>query len=98
MMKMVLAAALLALSACATPDPVTGAAITWRCDGGASFTAQDTEGGDAVVTAGGRTYHVRGVMAASGERFTGGGVEYWQHGDEAMLNGAQGGPYANCKQ
>jgi len=52
--------------------------------------------GHAEVFAGGQTYDLPGVVAGSGTRYTNGTVEYWEHGNEAMLNGAQGGPYSNC--
>jgi membrane-bound inhibitor of C-type lysozyme len=57
-----------------------------------------TANGDAEVFAGGRVYRLPGVQAASGLRYTDGNVEYWEHGDEAMLNGAHGGPYNNCRR
>ena len=97
MNKLLIAAAALALSACATDDAATGPSITWRCDAGATFSARMTAGGNAEVIAGGQTYHLPGVPAGSGTRYTNGPVEYWQHGDEAMLNGASGAPYANCR-
>jgi membrane-bound inhibitor of C-type lysozyme len=97
-------AALLVLCGCAggvavggPADPPAGAPVAWRCDNGVSFSARMTEGGSAEVTAGGRVYYVRGVMSASGNRYKSGGVEYWAHGDEAMLSGAAGGPYENCR-
>jgi membrane-bound inhibitor of C-type lysozyme len=55
-------------------------------------------GGNANVFAGGQTYTLPGVPTGSGTRYTNGAVEYWEHGDEAMLNGAQGGPYTNCRR
>lgn len=98
MNKILLAAALLALSACATNDAPTGESIVWRCDGGASFSARLTSEGNAEVAAGGHTYRLPGVIAGSGVRYFDGHVEYWEHGGEAMLNGAAGGPYANCRR
>ena len=53
-----------------------------------------TEAGNAEVFAGGQVYDLPGVIAGSGTRYTNGSVEYWEHGNEAMLNGAAGGPYA----
>jgi len=92
----VLAAA--ALSACAsTPAPGTaGPQIQWRCDHGAAFSMHLTADGNAEVFAGGQTYTLPGVPAGSGTRYANGAVEYWEHGSEAMLNGAVGGPYQNC--
>lgn len=97
MLKHIIAAGIFALSACASADAPTGPSIAWRCDGGVSFSARNTTGGNAEVLAGGHTYHLPGVRAASGARYTNGQVEYWEHGGEAMLNGADGGPYENCK-
>lgn len=96
--KMLVLAALLALSACATDDTPTGPSAVWRCDGGASFSARMTMKGNADVSAGGETYRLPGVRAGSGVRYTDGRVEYWEHGEEAMLNGAGGGPYSNCRR
>ena len=93
--KIFAVAALFALCACAGDGP-TGPSIEWRCEGGASFSARMTTQGNAEVQAGGQTYRLPGVQAGSGTRYSDGQVEYWQHGDEAMLNGAAGGPYANC--
>jgi membrane-bound inhibitor of C-type lysozyme len=97
MVKFVIAAALLALGACAPSDAPTGPSIVWRCDGGVSFSARNTTNGNAEVVAGGQTYRLPGVRAGSGVRYFDGHVEYWEHGGEAMLNGALGGPYANCR-
>lgn len=98
-MKYLLAtAAMLSLSACVTPEPSYGDRMEWRCDGGAAFSARLTDAGDAKVYAGGQEYTLPGVPAGSGTRYTDGTVEYWEHGDEAMLNGAQGGPYNNCRR
>lgn len=88
---------LLALGACGAGDAPTGPALEWQCDGGASFSARMTTNGNAEVSAGGQVYRLPGVPAGSGTRYTDGQVEYWQHGEEAMLNGASGGPYSNCR-
>jgi membrane-bound inhibitor of C-type lysozyme len=98
MHKVLGAFALLALSGCGANDAATGASVVWRCDDGASFSARMTTLGNAEVEAGGQTYRLPGVPAGSGVRYTDGQVEYWEHGDEAMLNGAQGGPYNNCQR
>lgn len=98
MIKFPLIAAVLLFNAgCATSDVATGETYTWRCDGGVTFTARNTTGGNAEVVAGGQTYHLPGVIAASGVRYFDGRVEYWEHHGEAMLNGAAGGPYENCR-
>jgi membrane-bound inhibitor of C-type lysozyme len=96
-MKQLLAAAALAalLTACAT-TPI-GNRMDWRCDGGAAFSARINSRG-AEVFAGGRVYQLPHVQAASGARYSDGSVEYWERGGEAMLSGAAGGPYANCRR
>jgi membrane-bound inhibitor of C-type lysozyme len=95
--KLLFAAVLLSLAACTTTGaPTNSAQIQWRCDGGAAFSMHLNAQGAAEVFAGGRTYTLPGVVAGSGTRYTDGSVEYWEHGGEAMLNGAAGGPYTNC--
>ncbi|MGD9966067.1 MAG: MliC family protein [Hyphomonadaceae bacterium] len=98
MKKLVALASLLALAACTTATTPAGPRADWRCDGGAAFSMRLTEAGNAEVFAGGQIYNLPGVRAGSGTRYTNGSVEYWEHGDEAMLNGAVGGPYTNCRR
>ena len=99
MKKHLALAALFALGACTTMGQGgNGAQIQWRCDNGAAFSMHLNAQGAAEVFAGGRTYTLPGVPAGSGTRYTDGTVEYWEHGNEAMLNGAAGGPYANCRR
>jgi membrane-bound inhibitor of C-type lysozyme len=92
---------LFALAGCAAPqtstvsDVAAGQTWIWRCDNGVSFTTQNTSEGNTVVAAG-RTYRLPSVISGSGARYSDGRVEFWEHGGEAMLNGAAGGPYQNC--
>lgn len=96
MKTLIAASALVSLAACASAlgDP----RVDWRCDGGAAFSMRLDSEGAANVFAGGRTYTLPGVAAGSGTRYTDGAVEYWEHGNEATLNGAAGGPYTNCRR
>jgi membrane-bound inhibitor of C-type lysozyme len=96
MKKILTFAALVLLSACGTTQGAGGPRVDWRCDGGAAFSMRLDASGNAEVFAGGQSYTLPGVAAGSGTRYTNGSVEYWEHGGEAMLNGAQGGPYTNC--
>ncbi len=98
MKKLLATAALLALSACASTATPGGPRIDWRCDGGAAFSMRLDSEGAANVFAGGQSYTLPGVVAGSGTRYTNGTVEYWEHGGEATLNGAPGGPYTNCRR
>lgn len=91
------AAALLALAGCAPKDEPEGPSIAWVCENGVSFSIRLTTSGNVEVLAGGKTYRLPGVIAASGTRYSDGKVEYWEHGGEAMLNGAEGGPYEGCR-
>ncbi len=94
---LIVAAVSLALGACIASDATVGPSFEWRCDDGAAFTARMTANGNAEVSAGGHVYRLPGVPVGSGVRYTDGRVEYWEHGDEAMLNNAAGGPYNNCR-
>ncbi len=98
MKKFTLLALLLALSACATATTPGGPRADWRCDGGAAFSMRLKQDGNAEVFAGGQLYQLPAQQTGSGNRYTNGSVEYWEHGDEAVLNGAAGGPYANCRR
>lgn len=98
MKKLALAAATLALAACATATTPAGPRMDWRCDGGAAFSARILEGGAAEVFAAGQVYRLPHVQAGSGARYSDGSVEYWERGGEATLTGAHGGPYANCRR
>lgn len=99
MRQLLVLACLAAVAACGTTGGATASGqIQWRCDNGAAFSMHLTNDGKAEVFAGGRTYSLPGVPAGSGTRYTDGTVEYWEHGGEAMLNGATGGPYTNCRR
>lgn len=97
------AMSMLALSACATaPRPLaadaTDAAQTYACAGGKSFTAAyDLQGERASVSAGGRTYSLRHVPSGSGVKYARDGVELHAKGTGAMLAGAAGSPYRDCR-
>lgn len=98
LLRPLIALAVVFAASCATPaDAPTGEAWTWRCDNGVTFTSQNTSGGNIEVVASGQTYRLPGVIAGSGVRYSNGRVEFWEHGGEAMLNGAAGGPYENCR-
>lgn len=96
MKTLLLAAALVTLSACATGGSI-GNRLDWRCNGGAAFSARIKSSGGAEVFAGGQIYRLPHVEGASGARYSNGAVEYWERGGEATLSGAAGGPYNNCR-
>src|SRR5262245_43383307 len=98
MKKFLVLSALVVLAACGTTQGAGGTNVQWRCDGGAAFSMRLDEQGNANVFAAGQTYTLPGVVAGSGTRYSNGTVEYWEHGGEAMLNGAHGGPYTNCRR
>src|SRR5262245_42067564 len=98
MKKLAALLALAALTACATGGGGGGPRMDWRCAGGAAFSARVHGGGRAEVFAAGQVYRLPHVQAASGARYSDGTVEYWEHGGEASLTGARGGPYTNCRR
>lgn len=87
--------AIFALAACGTTQ-TGGPRVEWRCDGGAAFSVRFSENA-AEVFAGGQVYDLPIAVSASGARYSNGTVEYWEHQGRATLNGAHGGPYANCR-
>ena len=99
MNKLILAAGLgLLLAGCATGPTAIGARMDWGCDGGAAFSARIMSNGAAEVFAGGQVYNLPRVEGASGARYSNGAVEYREHGGQATLSGARGGPYNNCRR
>ncbi len=98
MKKLLAVSALLLLTACASTGG-GGPRSDWRCDGGAAFSARINMGDSrAEVFAGGQVYRLPHVQSASGARYSDGAVEYWEHGGQATLTGARGGPYNNCRR
>ncbi len=91
MKKLLLAATLLSLAACATATP-GGPRTDWRCDGGAAYSVRINGQGAAEVFAGGQVYT---LPATSNGRYSNGAVSY---SDDGTLGGAYGGPYSNCRR
>ena len=95
-MKQIASLALLLLAACGTTQ-TGGPRVDWRCANGAAFSVR-FQGDGAEVFAGGQVYNLPAAQSGSGARYSNGAVEYWEHQGEATLNGARGGPYANCRR
>lgn len=71
--------------------------VTYRCAGGATFTAWHYQGGDSVAVEVPRWRRVLPrVEAASGTKYESAGVVFWSKGDSASLEGLPGGPYESC--
>lgn len=96
MKKLLLAAALITLAACASA-PAGGPRTDWACDGGAAFSVRFS-GESAEVFAGGQLYTLPQAQTGSGIRYTNGAVDYREHQGVATLGGARGGPYTNCRR
>lgn len=92
MKKLLLAAALLSLAACASAPTPGGPRTDWRCDGGAAYSVRINGQGAAEVFAGGQVYT---LPASSNGRYSNGAVTYSSDG---TLGGANGGPYNNCRR
>lgn len=93
----------LAPSAClvATLDPVEAAGsldrrIEVRCASGRSFVA-GLRPGTAVVIASGRRYRLDARLSSLGVRYVSGEAAFALDEDRAVLIGATGGPYQDCK-
>jgi membrane-bound inhibitor of C-type lysozyme len=96
MKKLLALAAFAALAACGTTQSASGR-TDWSCDGGAAFSVRFS-GETAEVFAGGQLYRLPASVSGSGARYSGNGVEFWEHQGTATLNGARGGPYTNCRR
>lgn len=92
MKKLLAAAALVSLAACASAPSPGGPRVDWSCDGGAAYSARINASGAAEVFAGGQVYT---LPAAGAGRYSNGAVVY---SDDGSLGGAQGGPYTNCRR
>jgi hypothetical protein len=97
------AAAVLTLAACASVEPQdsTDRPMRYACVGGSSFTAAYAKDGRrAYVTAAGQTYTLSFSppnRSTGGLKFMKKGVVLQALGPVASLDGAQGGPYRDCK-
>jgi membrane-bound inhibitor of C-type lysozyme len=83
---------LVALTACAPARE-----FTWHCASGASFTIRYDDRDRAIVSANDHVYTLSSTRAASGARYRGELVEYWEHHGEATLTGVPGVHYEQCK-
>ena len=96
-------AATLGLAACATVEPQdsTDRPMRYACPGGTSFTAAYAKDGRrAYVTAQGQVYTLSFSppnRSVGGLKFMKKGVVLQALGPVASLDGAQGGPYRDCK-
>lgn len=102
-MKLVLIAlAAAALSGCAILEDLGGGGealtdpMVWRCENGASFRARILSNESARVAAGGERYTL--PRTGPGARYARDGVSYVERAGQATLEGAQGGPYRNCRR
>lgn len=93
---LVVAAALLALSACQSAGGMReGERLNWRCAGDKDISLRHVPSGIEVF-AGGQTYRLDPV--AGTDQYSNGAVTYAEDGSRATLTGANGGPYENCQR
>ena len=69
--------------------PVTASAqsqrATYRCKGGLSVKVRFLDDATAMVSLRGRSYRVKNTRAASGSRYSGQGLTFWEHQGEASI-------------
>src|SRR3954449_11703686 len=84
--------------ACLSPIAASaqGQTATYRCAGGLVVKARSPNAMTAIVSIGGRAYRLRNTMAASGSRYTGQGVTFWEYHGEATIE--RGGKSISCRQ
>ena len=97
MKRLVVAAALLALSACvSTAGNAEGERTNWRCAGDKEFSLRHVSNGVEVFVAG-QTHRLDPVAGAE-RQYSNGNVTYTEHGGGATLTGVFGEPYENCQR
>lgn len=91
--SILLAGALMALSACVSHDFSAGRRESFRCDAGKEFSLREVSG-TVEVYASGQTHR----LAASGDGYSDGTVTLARDGGRATLAGVYGGPFENCRR
>ena len=95
----VLCAASACVSSRSADEPAELPSIVWRCAEGKTFSSHYSAETDVtIIHAAGQRYALPRAMSASGARYATETVEFWEHQGSARLNGAEGGPYAECTQ
>lgn len=92
----VVAAALLALGACASHANSDGERINWRCGADKAFSLRHVSNGIEVFAAG-QTFRLDPAPGAEAQ-YSNGAVTYSESGGRATLTGVYGGPYENCER
>lgn len=96
MKRLVVIAALLALSACVSgAGNAEGQRTNWRCAGDKEFSLRRVGNGVEVFAAG-QTHRLDPVAGAE-RQYSNGVVTYTEEG-EPSLTGVFGGPYENCQR
>jgi hypothetical protein len=97
MKRLVVVAALVALSACQSAGGLNeGQRINWRCAGDKEFSLRTVANGVEVFAAG-QTHRLDPVAGVEGQ-YSNGTVTYAEAGGRATLTGVYGGPYENCER
>src|SRR3954454_15357264 len=68
---------------------------TYRCEGGVTIRVRFPDEQTAILALGGKTYRLKNTMAASGARYAGSGISFWDYHGEATLE--RGGKSTSCK-
>jgi hypothetical protein len=97
MKRLMTAAAILALGACAsTAGNAEGERTNWRCAGDKEFSLRHVSNGVEVFVAG-QTHRLDPVAGAD-RQYSNGNVTYTENGGRPTLTGVFGEPYENCQR
>jgi hypothetical protein len=97
MKRLVVAAAIVGLAACAsTSGNAEGERTNWRCAGDKEFSLRHVSDGVEVFVAG-QTHRLDPVAGAE-RQYSNGNVTYTENGGSATLAGVFGEPYENCQR
>jgi hypothetical protein len=97
MKRLMTAAAILALGACAsTAGNAEGERTNWRCAGDKEFSLRHVSNSVEVFVAG-QTHRLDPVAGAD-RQYSNGNVTYTENGGRPTLTGVFGEPYENCQR
>src|SRR5215207_9952058 len=94
-MKAATRATLVGAAAFMVTSAISEGQAVYRCGSGVLLRVRFPSATTAILSLGSRTYRLKNTAAASGARYSGQGVEFWEHHGEATLE--RGGKALSCK-